>query len=372
MDQAKAAALDRIGEPVVDKVCEKAFELVKENATKDPDMPGCVKRTIGGALEIMKPEVKQELHEALCSAVRRKKEIDHGEPNACGCSPRAFVLYHYYPYNRSIWYKLKDPVWWVFTIIAAIQFYCIRSVWFVFLFLLIDKKDEYQLLNLILTFKGTQVVSGIVAGLVGAFNFFVCVGITRKETTVILGDIKDSETLTTAIVSSDSCAENGPGVTEGWIFSVVTLTIHAVLCWVAFLMLCCAKKKGRIQMLTEKEEEEPVPCCGDPSKGGGLRRFLWYDTFTVVLCLGLLLLAFYLQETTDVDDVLDLNNWLLQLNLYWIKVTYLLLAFPFLFLKLPFVDSVLLHARPTGYNPYGKCVPLLPEDEFDPAGQSKV
>jgi hypothetical protein len=40
-----------------------------------------------------------------------------------------------------------------------------------------------------------------------------------------------------------------------------------------------------------------------------------------------------------------------------------------LFLKLPFVDTVLLHARPTGYNPYGKCVPLSTE-EFDPLPSS--
>jgi hypothetical protein len=364
VEQAKAAALDRIGEPVVDKVCEKGFELVKANATKDPDMPACVKRTVAGALDITKPEVKQELHEALCSAVRKKKPVDHGTPSSCGCSPRAFVLYHYYPYNHSIWYKLKDPVWWVFTIIAAIQFYCIRSVWFVFVFLLIDKGDEFQLLNLILTFKGTQVISGIVAGLVGAFNFFMCVGIQRKETTYIEGDIGDIETLKTITIESDTCDVNGPGVTEGWVFSVVTLVIHAVLCWVAFLMLCCAKKKGRIQMLTEKEEEEPVPCCGDPSKGGSLRRFLWWDTFTVVLCVGLLFLAMHLQEL----DPLDFDDWRYQLNLYWIKVTYLLLAFPFLFLKLPFVDSVLLHARPTGYNPYGKCVPLS-DEVFDPNGE---
>ena len=68
--QAKAAALDRIGEPVVNKVCEKGFDLVKANATADEDMPECVKRTVRGALDIVKPEVKQELHEALCSAVR--------------------------------------------------------------------------------------------------------------------------------------------------------------------------------------------------------------------------------------------------------------------------------------------------------------
>ena len=112
-----------------------------------------------------------------------------------------------------------------------------------------------------------QVVSGVIAGLSGAFWFFYCVGIARED-------------------GSDTCDTNGPGVLEGWLISVVTLVIHAVICWAAFLMLCCAKKKGKRQMLTEKEDEGPVPCCGDG--GGGLRRFLWYDTVTVVICLGLL------------------------------------------------------------------------------------
>ena len=112
------------------EVCEKGFDLVKANATEDEDMPECVKRTVRGALDIVKPEVKQELHEALCSAVRKKKPVDHGTPSVCGTwNPRAFVLYHYYPYNRSSWYKMKDPVWWIFTIIAATQLYCIRAVW---------------------------------------------------------------------------------------------------------------------------------------------------------------------------------------------------------------------------------------------------
>ena len=47
-------------------------------------------------------------------------------------------------------------------------------------------------------------------------------------------------------------------------------------------------------MLTEKEDEGPVPCCGDG--GGGLRRFLWYDTVTVVICLGLLAAALVTQD----------------------------------------------------------------------------
>ena len=82
------------------------------------------------ALRVQIPQVKQELNEALCSAVRKKKPVDHGTPSVCGTwNPRAFVLYHYYPYNRSSWYKMKDPVWWIFTIIAATQLYCIRAVW---------------------------------------------------------------------------------------------------------------------------------------------------------------------------------------------------------------------------------------------------
>jgi hypothetical protein len=360
--QGKAALLNTIGKPAVDKICDEGFELTKKKLTKDPYMCECVKRIVARALDILKPEVKQELYESFCSAVREPQPVDHGMPPSCRCSMRAFVLYHYYPYNRTGWYKMtRDPVWWIFTVLACTQFFCVRAIWFTLLFLLMDRSDEYQLLNLIITFKGTQVFSGIFAGLLGAANFFRCVGLVRRKTPALEGDIRDVETLSEKTVQSDSCASYGPGVSETWYFSVVTLAIHGTICWVSFLLLRCSKKKGKVLMLTEKkmeEGDESDPCCGDPKKMGVMRWLLIYDISSLAFCVGLLVAAFSAQNLQPTD----FDNWLFQLDLYWIKVLYLLLAFPFLFLKLPFAPVVLFHARPTGYNPYGNCVPVTEED----------
>lgn len=49
-----------------------------------------------------------------------------------------------------------------------------------------------------------------------------------------------------------------------------------------------------------------------------------------------------------------------------VKTVYLLLAFPFFALTLlPFLNTVFLHTRPTGYNPHGKTVPMAAGEVWD-------
>ena len=47
------------------QVVDKGFQIAAAQATADPDMPKCVKRSIAGALEVVKPDVRNAL-DARC------------------------------------------------------------------------------------------------------------------------------------------------------------------------------------------------------------------------------------------------------------------------------------------------------------------
>ena len=44
--------------------------------------------------------------------------------------------------------------------------------------------------------------------------------------------------------------------------------------------------------------------------------------------------------------------------MFWTKTYYLCMAFPFLLFQIPLIGKALTHARPTGYNKFGKCIPM--------------
>ena len=69
---------------------------------------------------------------------------------------RARVLYALVPADASMWKVLRHPVGVIVFCCGMTSAYAI-SVWlFVLLFVLIDKRDEFQLVNFILKFKGFQ------------------------------------------------------------------------------------------------------------------------------------------------------------------------------------------------------------------------
>jgi hypothetical protein len=272
-------------------------------------------------------------------------------------------LYRYHPYNRSVWSKLRDPVWIILTLVSCCQYYGIRAGFFVLLFLLIDKRDEFQLVQFIWNFKGTQFVSGIIAAFVGAAQFFYCVGF--EDPFLELG-------------SETSCASLGPGVSLGeqsFIISMATFATHVLLTWISFLLLPCTVRKGRVLRLADEADAAPEGCCGDAGRAKRLRKLLVYDLLSFFLSMGMFAGCLAAQGQLPVDLDAD-TAWLIQVDLYWAKVLYLVLAFPFFVLTLlPIFTTVVLHTRPTGYNPYGYTVPMNVGDEWQkvrPGGEDSL
>jgi hypothetical protein len=111
-----------------------------------------------------------------------------------------------------------------------------------------------------------------------------------------------------------------------------------------------------------------------------LMKFLIYDFVIFLICVGL---GVFLALKNFLDDDAQLNkgsanqafqnvnskqggNWKFKSGLYWLKAFYGLMSFPFVLLLIPGISTLLSHARPTGYNRWGNCVPYLGHEEEEP------
>ena len=55
-------------------------------------------------------------------------------------------------------------------------------------------------------------------------------------------------------------------------------------------------------------------------------------------------------------DLVGQTDWKLRATLYWLKVLFGLLALPFVAFKIPFINTLLMQVRATGYTPLGQVV----------------
>ena len=295
------------------------------------------------------------------------------EPCCRFYGPVAWFRYTMFPYDRNIWRVLRSPGWWVLTIIAAVPRYGVAQAYYLLWFLLMDRDDEYQLMLYITSFKSLQFVSlGVLTSIIGSVQYFVC----------------------TSPVP-DSCYAFAP---REEIFTLALFVTQTILVWVAFCFLGSAKNKGGLYyqvsqaraeklkreaaapqaallacMSTEAVEEAYFEGRADDTAGRGrLWALLVYDTVVFAICVGLTLFAAFANQLDPAANVQNFYgrenfasspNWKFVGALYWIKAFYGLMSFPFLLLLVPGVSSLFCHAKPTGYNPFGVCVPLLGVEE---------
>lgn len=89
---------------------------------------------------------------------------------------RGWLVYHWQPFDLSIWGKLRSPGWWLLQLIAAVPLYTAQVAFHFIMFMLMDKGDEFQLCRLVVQFKGLQFVAlGVVSATIGYVQYFACV-----------------------------------------------------------------------------------------------------------------------------------------------------------------------------------------------------
>jgi hypothetical protein len=97
-------------------------------------------------------------------------------PCICCIKIRNWALYRLNPVDRTIWAQIKWPSYWFLNAISLFPFYCVPQVLYFLFFLMINKKDEYQIIKFIMQVKKNQFVSaGIFKGWIGFILYYNCV-----------------------------------------------------------------------------------------------------------------------------------------------------------------------------------------------------
>lgn len=323
---------------------------------------------------------------------------------------RARFLYADQPADGSAWKVLRDPLG---LLIFLLKMNVTTSVaTFALLFVLMDRRDEAQLVNFILRFKTTMFIT---AGLVPAA--FLGMGVHACLTAVDAG-------------MPELCIEHAPSSSAYFPLSFASELLRLGLIGVAFSLLACGHAVGgaaevaaleyarldahrsnasvpkpaapapNAETATDPADEQPTgwyatagscltsapssstpvdaldarpsPRVQDPAEvsraleeqrakwgaerrvGGALPYFLAYDV--LVLCT--LITAWYIFYVRSSDSV-SVSSPLFWSSLYYLKMIYGLLSFPFLLFEVPIIGPALTKCRATAYDQTGRLVAKL-------------
>lgn len=296
---------------------------------------------------------------------------------------RAHILYGIHPYDKSSWACMKSRRWCLLTAIGMIPGF-IGQLWWLLLFIMKDKSDEYQLANFIVSFESAKFFSvGVWSFVQGAVRLFLCVHVWRQDTDGI---------------SMDTCEEYGAKLTwDNVAFFILQLT----LVWSCFLLLPLSRRRYRhaVQARPKAEREleqkqtmdsqqrhtseqnqsgsncnrytmskwlysmyEYIPLTGKKdkttkipddalkkySRGGYLTSMYRYFVGIVLGTIASGALTLYFMN--------DQPQWQLLGSLFWVRVIYGLLSFPFVLFKLPLAMQLFVCSTPTAYDQKGQTV----------------
>jgi len=277
-------------------------------------------------------------------------------------------LYTMYPFNKTIWRKVRFVWWWLFFLIKIFPAFGISQMFVILLALIRDRRDEYQLVSFILEVKGTQFITqGILNAIIGGVQYYNCVNL--------------SDAANAANPFVHTCSVNGPGSLSIFYVDMGLFALESFMAWIAFLFLPYSKKKG-LRKLTptsprphflkmdeesgfEQDGQKPQQikrnCCGCrmyDRRGGHLRGLLAYDVIIFLAAVAALIGGLWWRPY-NVDQSGEFSDWewKFRADMYWLRVLYAILSFPFMFFVLPVMDDVLMHVKPTAYNQSGDTVP---------------
>jgi hypothetical protein len=101
------------------KLVDKLPAIIKKNL-EDPDMPRCVSHGKDRAIDGVWPDVREEILWEVAVFLDEDKNADDSQKAGSVVCIRAWLRYHIYPYDLTIWAKLRDPAWLVF--MASLSF----------------------------------------------------------------------------------------------------------------------------------------------------------------------------------------------------------------------------------------------------------
>jgi len=366
-------------------------ESVKNGMTQDPDMPDDKKKAARDFMDwLWKGVIVITEFKTVAGVKGGRAKIDFEEHSQVGVAPslpsiqwlRAKVLFSFLPFDRSIYGKMKNPFYILLAVMSFIPFGCIRIFFFTFLLLMHltgDTPDTYQVVNFIVTFKGTEFKSGgVVLAFYGLIQYVLC---------ATPGD-------------PSACDHRGPGHDVDRYFSICDVLGSLLLVFAAFSAIRHTAMhdggKGSSQVpllqsnydfeLGQQESQSPPqppihecfpplcrlpPCIGCvrstqtwlkgwPAGGRRIFVFVLYDIFAFFLTL--LFLAWHIrfdvanQEVSDIEvihwDWAALTRWWAsdqaKATLFKARTFYHMLALPFVILMVPGISTLISLAPRTG------------------------
>jgi len=258
---------------------------------------------------------------------------------------RSWVLYTTSPFDRSIWRNMRNPNYLVLQMVGLIPGSWIPGVgfaWWMFVFMLHDKKDEYQLSQFIVGFQTAKFFSqGMFSLLRGAFLYYMCATVNVPP----------------------NCEERGPQARH--YFDTLFFFLQILLVWSSFFILpftlpCRAVNDPKDLYLLDEDRSDrhqtALRAKVRLGSGGRLNVLLYWHsaTFIFISFLGTIAYIYYEQ-----------SGWQFRSTCYWLETLYGLSALPFVPFKVPIMGSMLTPTKATGYTRDGitviRVVPPPPE-----------
>jgi hypothetical protein len=178
-DEAQEKAIDQIKVTVASATHLIAKQVVY-NLNTSLELPTFLAQSVEKFLVSIVPDIQVELNEGIDEYFNKKLNGDpipeEEEPLGCCGKIRAYMLYHYLPYDHGLGWLFADPLWLTLKALSLIPLLGSEFVVYFFYFFMIEKSDEYQLTRYILDLKGLAVLSmGIAHAAFGAMGYFDCI-----------------------------------------------------------------------------------------------------------------------------------------------------------------------------------------------------
>jgi len=343
-ERCKAVLLDTTYQ-VRHQVLGNFRDLLKGSFILDPHTPVLVATYAERVIDMIWADIEEEIERDLEAAICRQLAGDEVEGPKGGClclgllKIRAVFLHHYLPHNKSIWGKVKDPIYLAIVTImiipvSALHFGIMTAL--LLMILLPGPPDEFQLLNFIMSFKGLQFVSsGLLRLLKCSVVQFVCYSQGRD-----------------ALLSCVS-TYGPPSTTPLDLLLDYLGTI--MLTWFAASMLPWSKVHARRKLRCREDTSERDEEATKRKAGHRLRFLLKYDMMCFGVSLVLLaVLTFCLCGGVRPRDLLFDPQF--SANIFWCHVLWSLSTLPFLPLTVSWLFVAFSRSAQTGFNAHGACV----------------
>jgi len=213
----------------------------RKNVTNDYYIPSGVALTVGTLVESLWYEVHLQILNIL-KGVMKIEEIDKYEDcsvankNFVCCAPvvnrfTAKFRYHLEPFDKTIWGKLRDPWFILFFCLNLVPYIGMQTLIFAFKLIVIEKRDDFQCINYIESFKGLQFVQGLLFLVIGVLKYLNCAGLQTPDT------LHTCDLYGPGIVSPDSYAIQYFG--QEWLFKMTLFEFLAkvALTYLGFYLL---------------------------------------------------------------------------------------------------------------------------------------